>query len=35
METSVMGTLLAEYAKTQFLSFPYKVLHIRHPCNLF
>jgi hypothetical protein len=32
LATSVMGTLLADYAKTQLLSFLYKVLHVRHIC---
>jgi hypothetical protein len=35
LETSVMGALLADYARIQLLSFLYKVLHVRHPCYLF
>jgi hypothetical protein len=34
-DKSVMGALLADYARIQLLSFLYKVLHVRHPCYLF
>jgi uncharacterized membrane protein len=33
-ETSVIGASLADYARTQMVSFLHKMLHVWHPCYL-
>jgi hypothetical protein len=35
LESNVAGTLLVDNARIQFLSFLYKILHVRHPSYLF